>query len=398
MKRLLSVSTIVIAVVVLVLGGLLFFRLAQFRGAVSKLRDQGFPVSSSDLQRPAPIGASDATILINRLRTPLESFEKEMWIDENALSRPVDDEMIQRFNELTAAYPTVFPLIEEISQADELSQDYGGDEKEFTEDLLETLTIARSSARVLAWKMRIETAEGKPDEAIATGLQVFRISWLFDRCPMLLSHLMTNACRGIAIGQLHEIIANHPLSDETRRRLNQELEQQDPMPGYSQSLIGERAFGIEEVSKMGIFQMAYGGKGYLDVIDDEIQNADKEGFEQERFVQSEYSKLMNGWHGESLFPALEQIRNAVFRTRSQLRALRIINALQANPDSESATISQDYLVELGVPKAMTVDTMNGEPMKIKRFEEKWIVYSVGGNLIDDGGDSSQQKDFVLGDN
>ncbi len=40
--------------------------------------------------------------------------------------------------------------------------------------------------------------------------------------------------------------------------------------------------------------------------------------------------------------------------------------------------------------------MNGEPMKIKRVNGKWVVYSVGSNLVDDGGDSEELKDFVLG--
>ena len=45
---------------------------------------------------------------------------------------------------------------------------------------------------------------------------------------------------------------------------------------------------------------------------------------------------------------------------------------------------------------MTVDTMNGEPMKVKRTDQQWLVYSVGLNLVDDGGNAKEIKDFVVG--
>ena len=396
MRKLLSITAFVAGALVLVAGSLLLFRLMQFRSAVNQIQNQGFPVSTSDLRKPVDDKENSTTILLNRLAAPLSSFEEEMWIDEEVMQRPVDEEMIQRFNEINSAYPNVFPLIEELSRATELNLELDGDGQEFLDDLLEQTGIVRSSARVLAWKMRILAADGKPDDAIATGLQIFHLSRLFDQCPMILSHLFTNACRGIAVDQIHEIIVNDPITDETRRRLNRELEAQDTLRGYAPSLIGERAFGIEAISEMGIFQMAYGGKGYLDVIGEEIDNADKEHYEQERFVQSRYSDLMNGWFGASLFPALEQVRNSSSLTRSKLRALRIISALQTQPDSVTAAISPDYLVKIGVPPAMIMDTMNGEPMKVKRVDDRWIVYSVGANLVDDGGDSERRQDFVLG--
>ena len=87
--------------------------------------------------------------------------------------------MIQRFNDLNAAYPTVFPLIEQISQANELSLEMEGDGVEFLDGLLDQTTVPRSCARVLAWKMRILAAEGDPDQSVATGLQILQLCRLF---------------------------------------------------------------------------------------------------------------------------------------------------------------------------------------------------------------------------
>ena len=49
---------------------------------------------------------------------------------------------------------------------------------------------------------------------------------------------------------------------------------------------------------------------------------------------------------------------------------------------------------------MTIDTMNGKPMNVKlvkgETDERWVVYSVGEDLIDDGGNAKEIKDFVVG--
>jgi hypothetical protein len=60
------------------------------------------------------------------------------------------------------------------------------------------------------------------------------------------------------------------------------------------------------------------------------------------------------------------------------------------------TISETNLLELGVPQGMTIDPMTGDTMKVKGRTSGWVVYSVGTNLKDDGGDPSKQEDFVLG--
>ena len=87
---------------------------------------------------------------------------------------------------------------------------------------------------------------------------------------------------------------------------------------------------------------------------------------------------------------------ARFRTTSQIRGLRIINALQSNSDSKDQEITQQYLKKIGVPDPMIVDTMDGEPMRVKRTDDSLVVYSVGPNREDDGGTREGMLDFVIG--
>lgn len=397
MKKTLGIIGTVGLVAVLVAGGILMMRLRQFRASVEQLKSDGYPVSIADIQQANSGNGLEALDLLKRLLPKLELFETAMWnIDEEALSRPVDDEMIASFDRLVEECPDLFPLLKEFSRQTELGFDVEGDSQEFLDGLMKRELIPRSCARVLAWKTKILAAQGQPDDAVLNGLQIFRIARLFDHDPMLISQLVTIAARGIAIAAVRDVMVDYPVSPEVRDQLNKELESHDALSGYQNCLLGERAFGIETLSEMGVLHLAFGGKGYLDIVEHEINYADKEGFEQVVFEQSKNAEWMNHSYGAMLFPAFQQVRDAVFRTRSQIRALRIVNALQAQNDAEPKTVSSEYLVGIGVPKLMTLDTMNGEPMKVRRVDRGWVVYSVGPDLKDDGGDLDNRKDIGIG--
>ena len=53
------------------------------------------------------------------------------------------------------------------------------------------------------------------------------------------------------------------------------------------------------------------------------------------------------------------------------------------------------LEDLSLPKAATIDPFSGEPLKLKRTDDGWIIYSVGDNGVDDGGDLAYGKDIGL---
>ncbi len=403
MKKLLGITGTIAVCIALATGLWLLIRLTQFRANVEQLKADGMPVSIADLQKTNSEDAQFALDLFNQLVPKITAFETAMWEDEEALSRPVDETMVARFNDLVLAHPELFPSLEQLSRRSEIGFDIQGDSQEFLDALRARVHKPRSIARILAWKTRILVAQDKPDEAVESSLQSLRLARLSSQEPMLVSQLVTIACRGIAIASIDEIVANENLSVDTVTRLNDELELHDSFAGYKKCLLGERAYGIESTSELGILQQAHGGRGYLKVIANEIEDAGKETFEQNNDFETEYSTWRDGHLGFMLIPALKQMRYAISRTRGQIRALRIINALQSNPDAnlaaETTAITQDDLVKFGVPLAMTVDTMNGDPMIVKRDDGRWLVYSVGLNLIDDGGDldsAPDQNDVGLG--
>ena len=95
-----------------------------------------------------------------------------------------------------------------------------------------------------------------------------------------------------------------------------------------------------------------------------------------------------------LEPSLVAMRDPTERTRAVSRSLRILNAIQVRVAPGSDLVPK--LGELGLPVATTVDPYNGEPLHVKKLPEGWIVYSVGSNLVDDGGVLGGKTDIGVG--
>lgn len=191
------------------------------------------------------------------------------------------------------------------------------------------------------------------------------------------------------------MLSEYEVEKESRDQLNKVLENYEESDGHRWTLVSERAVGASLLSEMGTLPLAFSGKAYLDLIEDELEQCDKEAFEKDLSFEDELSWL-EGTHAAGVLPALTATRNANSRLKSQVRGLRIVSALTETPDSVEPEVTKKDLMKLGVPESMTVDTMNGEPMKIKRTDKNWIVYSVGPDLVDDGGNAEKIKDFVVG--
>ena len=76
------------------------------------------------------------------------------------------------------------------------------------------------------------------------------------------------------------------------------------------------------------------------------------------------------------------------------RSLRVLNAIQTRVPPGSDLVPK--LTDLGLPVEATIDPFNGEPLHVKRLPEGWMVYSVGINLVDDGGIPDGKTDVGVG--
>jgi hypothetical protein len=95
-----------------------------------------------------------------------------------------------------------------------------------------------------------------------------------------------------------------------------------------------------------------------------------------------------------LEPALNAAREPAERTRAMSRSLRVLNALQTQVPTQGALVPK--LTELGLPEEATIYPYNSEPLHVNKRPDGWMVYSVGNNLVDDGGILDGNKDIGSG--
>jgi hypothetical protein len=84
----------------------------------------------------------------------------------------------------------------------------------------------------------------------------------------------------------------------------------------------------------------------------------------------------------------------VHRTSALLRSLRVLNALQQYAAEQGAEATG--LVDLKLPAEAMEDPFTGKPLIAKRVEGNWLVYSVGKDGVDDGGEFTTPKDYGVG--
>ena len=110
---------------------------------------------------------------------------------------------------------------------------------------------------------------------------------------------------------------------------------------------------------------------------------------------SQVPRPNNPWTGitDVLQPAIQAARDADYRAVATLRCLGILNTI-TRLEQSGATIAE--LADLKLPEQLTTDPFTGHRLILKRNPEGWLIYSVGLNGQDDGGQFDKELDVGLG--
>jgi hypothetical protein len=74
----------------------------------------------------------------------------------------------------------------------------------------------------------------------------------------------------------------------------------------------------------------------------------------------------------------------------------VLNALQARAPRDDNGVPN--IGDLGLPTEATIDPFNGKSLIVKKAPEGWTVYSVGSDLVDNGGKLDGRTDVGAGPN
>ena len=94
-----------------------------------------------------------------------------------------------------------------------------------------------------------------------------------------------------------------------------------------------------------------------------------------------------------LMPTIQATGHTTRQTIAMQRCLRMLNAVTR---LEQRGVPVTGLADLSLPPAETADPFSGQPLCIKKLGEHWVIYSVGPDANDDGGQLAADGQPVRG--
>jgi hypothetical protein len=383
----------------------------RLEAKLAELRAAGQTLRMADLARnPIPPETNAATYL-RRAKGDIEAIGIEIaaaWdVAPKADYDAFDDDgrlslaMIGPIRAAIDAYPNAVPRILQAADCPDYDSqmDYTVDVRAFVSSL--PMTQTRGSIRVLNYESLLLSADGKADEALQTATSMFRLTRHFDRDPTLVCHLVSLACRTVAIGAANTALRSGQVSTAAHDSLEAELARHDLVAAARHALETERALGLEYfqdtfhwISKIGPVApwLKVDRCNYLDAIDAAIASVpyfDRRG-------QAKFTEIVDnsGVLTRLVAPAIQAWLEANCRVAAEMRCLRVLNAVTRGESANERP--EPKLEDLGLPRGVTVDPYNGQPLHLKKLPEGWLVYSVGRDLKDDGGKLTDNIDVGLG--
>jgi hypothetical protein len=381
---------------------------SQQNARLAAIRAAGMPASIAEL-RPRPVpDLLNAAAVIEAATPTINAFghDQMVFLERTPLGKECDRASGEQLPtaEQAAAMRAILDqhaaLDAAITQAVACNvwasrADFTLDHQKFLATGLNGIGTFRSAVRYAAWQIAVLAREGKTDDAVRRGVDILKLARLHESEPMLVNYLVTIAVRGVAVHELNKALRSGVVSAEVRASLDAELARADDPQSFAQMLTTERAVALESMDAMTsrmppvvVSWLAWPAKqqfmGAYDMFDEIVVEAQQPWSQFRRAVI--HGGLANNPHGvlgELLLPALQAGVQARDRDLTQIRALRILNVLQAFAEAQGREASG--LTDLGLPAAVTVDPYSDRPLLLKPTDDGWIVYSVGQNGRDDGG-------------
>lgn len=411
---------IVVGVLFIVNGIFALWTERQWQNRLAAIRAAGDPASIADLAPASIPDEQNAAAILKRIDPTLKRLQKAFskfsdsevgknYEEMHDRGEPPTEEQIRAIKDILKSYEEVTTAVDEAVATNHYASqlDYSLDFERFNDELLESSPKIRAIARYYDWKMRTLVADERNEEAVLAGLQLLRLTRLYESEPTLVNHLITIACRGIAISGIDRALRSGPITPETRKALDDELALHDDPQSAVRSLKTERAFSITSMEHMThhvhpALTRLLGWPikryyiGVLDFYDVQL------GLAAEPWYKVGYGighagvpKTPSGYGflADTLLPARQAAHDAFNRGVGMVRALQVSTALAAFREEHGR--EAEGLHELLLPKEAVTDPFSGVPLIVKHTDEGWIIYSVYRDGVDGGGDFRDLKDFGL---
>lgn len=380
---------------VLVYGVALWVFQNRFERKLDVLRAQGYPVRMQDLQS-APFPDNENMFLyLERAAADMKALQNEYYASIPDFSK----DYLESYAKIRDKYPKVIPLLEQASRCSKLRLEW--DSSLPYSQRIVPLGVQINTCRRACTILRLQSlwlaSQGRTEEAMQVANAILKFGRLVEQEP--------SACYIIGMAIAHsgmdtaaEILASGAsISPASFASLEMELRAFDPVASYRLGLASgfvllraeyrEKAKGSpfaavyfqDEADRQLEFLLQY-----LDVANLPYAEA------VEQFPKSSNSVFRHQLANKSISDS-NKFFEVPYREKAWMRTLLLFaTILQETAKRDPRDITLESLPLSSKDKE---DPFSGKPLLLKKTPEEWTIYSVGVNLVDDGGSVTTYTDL-----
>jgi len=418
-----------VIVVVLVTAGVCFgvwrTRLAKsVKAEVTAIRTNGLPVSMTDLEHwPAVIPEEQNAALIMQQAFAMVTLTNRDRIYD--LNLPVRGGVISNKTQMAAVVATnaaAMELIYDITNA--ASSRYPIQYADGPNAQLPHLADLKAMALLFAEGAVLKADQNNPPGAFQDITASIKLSRSLDNEPILISQLVSAAMFTITSESLERVLARVSLSDAELAQLQDDFKNAEATNRFWMAMVGERAFDgdmlrmLQEDPRAFIIMANKGasqgeqtdvpirnpGIGwrtigffqrdreyFLRAMDEYISALAKtppESLSSTNRLETIQTKAHDGWYlmSSMFLPSFSKVIARDADMRARLRTAVAATAVERWRIAHQGQIpdSLEQLVPAFLPSVPN-DPFDGHPLRFKKLEKGYVIYSVGPNGVDDGG-------------
>ena len=382
LKRAVIVLLSVASVLVLIVAFLNWRASRKVEARLAPLREAGKPITIEDIQPSSIPDEQNAAKAVEPYSEAIESFDRQMA--EATRSRETDLQGIAGYILVTKRVAKEFPKLNDALRSAAVLPvyqphlDYSLDPSSFMEQVPNQPVSLRTIVRALYGHGLMSLAEGKPDEAAEDAIAILNWTQLTAKQPLIVNQLVSTACYSQGVKLAAQCLYADDISPEKGASLIHTCSNESAMlANHSIAIDTERAFGIASFDSFpGSRRMWLLGElaAYLDVM-----------AEFQSIAEHPTGLAPNEPNTPSIFasltrPAMQQSIVALRRQQALSRAIRVLAASQDANDTAPASL---------------IDPFDGSEMRVKPVGDSIAVYSVGADLVDDGGSIEDGRDIGI---
>ncbi len=414
--RLKSWHVILVILLVLIGATALYIVLAERRldRRLEALRSAGYPTTVAELAEynRLPAGTPNAARVylaaFASFAMPLDGTDVPQlgtakWPDRG---KPLPEPMVKAISQCLADNQQCLAMLHEAAGIQDCDYDW---DMSNVPMVMPQFTEIRHCAQLLALGAVLSAHTGDPNAAVRYIEDGLRLADSLRRGPALISYLVRIACVGLAIGNLEQSLNATTLTDGQLAELDQALAATAGTLDLTQTLITERCIMIETCRDPFLMTGSAQGAGprmlpgmtstaisdTLDYMENCIE-VSKLPPPQRLTRFQEATKRMEDlsfvhFMIKMIAPSLGRVAQLDARARSHLDLARTALAIERY---RLATGKVPERLEELVPqylKEVPIDPFDGQPIRYRRMEPGYCLYSIGEDGQDNGGKEKEPR-------